>query len=281
MGTAEWKLGELPRAPAAFETALGLEPQETSGLLAASELALLTGDRKKHRRYLRLAQHFGADEGTLNFWAMLREFGEKDQANAGLDEHDRKIAVMDAVIRLNPDDDYAHRVRGDCLRYRGEYDEAVTDFDTALRLNPETAASHLGRGAAYCMKHAFAQVIADFHAAARLKPEEPLTYRFRADAYVAAQQYDLAIADCDTVLKLSPKDPIAYFTRGNAPLFSAELDLALADFNTAVELDPADGHSTYGRGLVRLLLEDEAGAERDSQLARELGYDDQDLESQG
>ena len=82
-------------------------------------------------------------------------------------------------------------------------------------------------------------------------------------------------------MKLSPKDPIAYFTRGNAHLFSAELDLALADFNTAVELDPADGRSTYGRGLVRLLLEDEAGAERDFQLARELGYDDQDLESQG
>ena len=380
LGTAEWKLGELPRALAAFEAALELEPEDPSVLLPASELSLLLGDGKKYRRYLRLAQHFGADEGTLNFWGMLREFGE-NEANAGPDEHDRKIAVMDAVIRLSPDDDYAHvtrglahfakgnddlaiadmdavlqlnpdhapayllrgslfgnrkqwkrmaadmtelirlrpddalayyqrgqaygeqdlldqafadlceairldpdhadahRVRGDCLRYKGEYDGAITDFDTALKLDPENAAAYLGRGAAYRMKLDFAQAIADYDAAARLKPGEPLTYRFRADAYVAAQQYDLAIADCNTALKLSPKDPIAHFTRGNAHLFRVELDLALADFNAAVELDPADGRSTYGRGLVRLLLEDEAGAGRDFELARELGYDAVDLDT--
>ena len=378
LGTACWKLGELSEALAAFEAALELDPEETSVLLAASELALLTGDGKKHRRYLRRAQHFGADEGTLRFWEMLREFGEKDRADVGPDEHGRKIAVMDAVIRLSPDDDYAHitrglahfakgnddlaiadmdavlqldpdhaaaymlrgtlfgnrkqwsrmaadmtelirlrpddarayyqrgqaygeqdeldlafadlceairldpdhadahRVRGDCLRYKERYDEAIVDFDTALRLDPENSAAHLGRGASYRMKGDFAQAIADYDAAARLKPEEPLTYRFRADAYVAAEQYDLAIADCNTVLKLSPRDPIAYFTRGNAHLFSMEWELALADFSSAVELDPASGRSTYGRGLVRLLLGDEDGAERDFQLARELGYDDQD-----
>lgn len=40
LGTAEWKLDELPRALAAFEAALELDPEETSALLAASELAL-------------------------------------------------------------------------------------------------------------------------------------------------------------------------------------------------------------------------------------------------
>ena len=378
LGTACWKLGELPEALTAFDAALELDPEATSVLLAASELALLTGDGKKHRRYLRRAQHFGAEEGTLRFWEMLREFGEKDRADAGPDEHDRKIAVMDAVIRLSPDDDYAHitrglahfakgnddlaiadmdavlqpdpdhagaymlrgilfgnrrqwnrmaadmtelirlrpddaqayyqrgqaygeqdaldqaladlceairldpdhadahRTRGDCLRYQEKYDEAIVDFDTALRLDPENAAAHLGRGASYRMKGNLAQAIEDYDAAARLKPEEPLTYRFRADAYVAAEQYDLAITDCNSVLKLSPRDPIAYFTRGNAHLFSVEWELALADFNSAVELDPASGRSTHGRGLVRLLLGDEDGAEKDFQLARELGYDDQD-----
>ena len=105
-------MGELPRALAAFEAALELDPEETSALLAASELALLTGDGKKHRRYLRRAQHFGADEGTLKFWGMLREFGEENRDKADPDEHDRKIAVMDAVIRLSPDDDYAHTNQG-------------------------------------------------------------------------------------------------------------------------------------------------------------------------
>lgn len=81
------------------------------------------------------------------------------------------------------------------------------------------------------------------------------------------------------MLKLSPRDPIAYFTRGNAHLFSVQWELALADFNSAVELDPASGRSAHGRGLVRLLLGDEDGAEEDFRRARQLGFDDRDLQS--
>ena len=380
LGAAYWKSGDLPRALAAFEASLELDPEETSALLAASEIALLIGDGKKHWRYSRLAQHFGADEGTYQIWELLREFGRKDQDSAGTAEHDRKIAVMDAVIRLSPDDDYAHvtrrlahfakgdddlaiadldavlrldpdhaagymlrgilfgnrkqwdrmiadmselirlrpddalayyhrgqaygeqdaldralvdlcevirldpdhadacRVRGVCLRYKKEYDEAVADFDTALRLDPENAPAQLGRGAAYRMKGDLARAIGDFDDALRLKPQDPFAYRFRGDAYVAKGEYDLAIADCNRALKLNPRDPIAFFTRGNAHLFSGKLELALADFNTAVEFDPTSGRSTYGRGLVRQLLGDDHGAEKDFQRARELGYDDRDPE---
>ena len=380
LGSAYWKLGQLSEALAAFEAAIELDPEETSALLAASEIALLIGDGKKHRRYSRLAQHFGADEGTFQIWELLREFGQKDQDSAGTAEQDRKIAVMDAVIRLSPDDDYAHanrglahfakgdddlaiadldavlqldpdhaaaymlrgilfgnrkqwdrlvadmselirlrpddalayyhrgqaygeqdaldqafadlceairldpdhadayRVRGDCLRYKREYDKAIADFDTALQLDPENAAAHLGRGAAYRMKGDPDRAIADFDDALHLKPNEPLAYRFRGDAYLAKEEYDRTIADCNSALKLNPGDAMAYFTRGNGHLFSGKLELSLADFNTAVEFDPTSGRSTYGRGLVRQLLGDDDGAEKDFHRARELGYDDRDPE---
>jgi tetratricopeptide (TPR) repeat protein len=79
-------------------------------------------------------------------------------------------------------------------------------------------------------------------------------------------------------LNLGPGDPITYFTRGNAHLFSERLELALADFTVAVEIDPTSGRSIYGRGLVRELMGNVAGAAEDSQRARELGYDDQNIE---
>ncbi len=105
LGAACWKQGQLPEALEAFETSLELDPEEISALLTASEIALLMGDHKKHRRYLRRARHFGADEGTLEFWEQLREYGKKDQDNADAVKHDRRmIAVMDAVIKLNPYD---------------------------------------------------------------------------------------------------------------------------------------------------------------------------------
>ena len=77
LGAAYWKQGRLPEALAAFEASLELDPEETSALLAASEIALLIGDHEKHRRYFRRARHFGADEGTLEIWDLLREFGKK------------------------------------------------------------------------------------------------------------------------------------------------------------------------------------------------------------
>lgn len=77
LGAAYWKLEKLAEALAEFEASLELDGEETSALLAASELALLLGDHEKHRRYLRRARHFGADEGTLEIWEMLRELGKR------------------------------------------------------------------------------------------------------------------------------------------------------------------------------------------------------------
>ena len=383
LGAACWKLDRLPEALEAFETALELDPEETAGWVAASEIAQLIGDTEKHRRYSRRAHHFGAGEGADKLMELLREFGQKDQDHAGTAEHDRTITVMDAVIRLNPDDDYAYlargrahfekgdedlaisdldavlrlnpdhaggymlrgillgnrkhwdrvvedmselirlrpddarayyhrgqaygeqdkldlalvdlceavrldpnhadayRGRGDCHRYKGEYNVAIADFDTALQLDPENAAAHLGRGATCRSRGDPEGAIADYDAALRLNPQDPLAYRVRGDAHVAQGNYDQAISDCSRALKLGPKDPIAYFTRGNAHLLSGKLELALEDFNAAVESDPASGRSSYGRGLVRELIGDAEGAAEDYRRARELGYDDQDLECEG
>ncbi len=76
LGAAYWKVDKLPEALTAFEASLDLDPEETSALLAASELALLIGDNQKHRKYLRRAKHFGAEEDTLKVWEQLRELGQ-------------------------------------------------------------------------------------------------------------------------------------------------------------------------------------------------------------
>ena len=77
LGAAYWKVGKLAEALTAFEASLELDPEETSALLAASELALLVGDNQKHRKYMRMAKHFGAEADTLKLWELLREFGQE------------------------------------------------------------------------------------------------------------------------------------------------------------------------------------------------------------
>ena len=68
LGTALWKLDKLKQALIAFEAALELDPRGNIYWVAASEIALLIGDAQKHRRYVRRAQHFGAEAGTSDSW---------------------------------------------------------------------------------------------------------------------------------------------------------------------------------------------------------------------
>lgn len=269
LGTAEWKLGELPRALAAFEAALEFEPEETSALLAASELALLTGDGKKHRRYLRLARHFGADEGTLNFWGMLRQFGE-NRANAGRDQHDRKIAVMDAVIRLSPDDDYAHVTRGLAHFAKGNDDLAIADMDAVLQLDPDHAAAHMLRGILLGNRKEWDRMIADMTDLIRLWPDDALAYYHRGMAYAEQDALDLAFADLCEAIRLDPDHADAHRVRGDCLRYEEEYDEAIDDFDTALRLDPENAAAHLGRGAAYRMKRDFAEAIADFDAAARL-----------
>ena len=256
LGTAEWKLDELPRALAAFEAALELDPEETSVLLAASELALLIGDGKKHRRYLRRAQHFGADEGTLRFWAMLREFGEKYHGNAGPDEYDRKIAVMDAVIRLSPDDDYAHVTRSLAHFAKGNDDLAIADMDAVLQLDPDHAAAHMLRGTLFGYREQWNRMVADMTEVIRLRPADAQAHYQRGAAYGEQDLFDQAVADLCEAVRLEPDHADAHRVLGDCLRHKGDYDTAIADFGTALRLDPENTAAYLGRGAAHRMKGD-------------------------
>ena len=256
LGRAHWRLKQLPEALAAFEAALELDPEEPSILLPASELALLLGDGKKYRRHLRLAQHFGADAGTLEFWEMLREFGEKDRANTGSDEHDRKIAVMDAVIRLSPDDDYAHVTRGLAHFAKGNDDLAIADMDAVLRLDPDHAAAYMLRGILFGNRKQWNRMAADMTELIRLRPDDARAYYQRGQAYGEQDLLDQAFADLCESIRLDPDHADARRVRGDCLRYKEEYDAAIADFDMALRLDPENSAAYLGRGAAYRMKRD-------------------------
>ena len=248
LGAACWRVDRLFEALEAFEAALELDPEETANLLAASEIAMLIGDSDKQRRYLRRARHFGAEEGTEELWELLREFGKKDEDNAGTADQDRKIAVMDAVIRLNPDDDYAYMSRGLAYFSKGEDDLALSDLDTVLRLNPDHAGAYMFRGSIFGYLKQWDRLIGDMTELIRLRPESTTAYYKRGLAYGEQDLLEQAITDLCEAIRLDPDHADAYRGRGNCLRYRGDYDRAIKDFDTALQLDPNNAAAHLGRG---------------------------------
>ena len=248
LGAACWKAGDLPRALVAFEASLVLDPEETSALLAASEIALLIGDDEKHRRYLRRARHFGADEGTMEFWELLREFGQEPRENADTAEHDRRIAVMDSVIRLNPDDDYAHLSRGVAHFAKGADDAAMADLDVVLEQDPDNAAAYVLRGTLFGNRKQWDRMAADMSQLIRLGTDAALAHYHRGQAYGEQDQWDQALADLCEAIRLDPGHADAYRVRGDCLRYKGEYERAIGDFDMALRLDPENAAAHLGRG---------------------------------
>ncbi len=250
LGAALWRVDRLHDALEAFETALEMDPEETANLLAASELAMLTGDTDKQRRYLRRARHFGAEEDTEKLWNSLREFGKKDQDDAGSAEHDRTIAVMDAVIRLNPEDDYAYLRRGLAYYLKGEDDLALSDLNTVLRLNPDEAGAYWFRGEISGYREQWGRLIDDMTEHIRLRPEYAKAYYQRGLAYREQDLLEPAIIDLSEAIRLDPGHADAYRSRGDCYRYMGQYDKAISDFENALRLDPGNAAVHLGRGAA-------------------------------
>ena len=249
LGAAYWKLGQLPKALAAFEAAIELDPEETSALVAASEIALWTGDHEKHRKYSRMAHHFGAEYGTDKIMEFLREFRQEELDNdGGAFEHDRKIAVMDAVIRLSPDDDYAHATRGLAHFAKGNDDLAIADMDAVLQFDPDHAAAYMLRGILYSYKNQWDRTAADMSELIRLRPEYATAYYHRGMAYGEQDLLDQAFVDSSEAIRLDPHHSDAYRVRGDCLRYKREYDKAIRDFDAALQLDPENVMALRSRG---------------------------------
>ena len=248
LGAACWRVDRLFEALEAFDSALELDPEETANLLAASEIAMLIGDTDKQKRYLRRARHFGAEEGTENLWELLREFGKRDQDNAGTAEHDRTIAVMDAVIRLNPDDDYAYMRRGLAYFSKGKDDLALSDLDTVLRLNPDHAGAYVLRASIFGRRQQWDRLIGDVNELIRLRPDLAKAYYKRGLAYGEQDLLEEAVTDLSEAIRLDPNHADAYRGRGDCLRYRGEYDRAIRDFDTALQLDPNNAPAHLGRG---------------------------------
>ncbi|MEL6109323.1 MAG: tetratricopeptide repeat protein, partial [Planctomycetota bacterium] len=137
---------------------------------------------------------------------------------------------------------------------------AMEDCDQILRMQPESEVGHGLRGRVQQLMGDYDEAIKTCSHAIELGCRLPLVYLARAAAYASTEQLGLARLDCDEALELDPENPAACHLRGMLSVQEGELETAMEAFEKAREYAPDWADPRAHLALVHRLNEDPESA---------------------
>ena len=156
-----------------------------------------------------------------------------------MDENEREVARLDALIGRDSDHADLHVLRGIAIQYTDrDNSEAMADFDRALALDPRCASAYAARAHLHNFYGDHDEAIEDADRALALDPNLYEAYRERAMVYLDRENAAQAIADFDRSLQLKPGQPDALYWRGVAKEMLGDLDGAQQDLAMTQALKP-------------------------------------------
>ena len=182
------------------------------------------------------------------------EIGQHDKAIADC-AIARSLAPNDALANYNSG--LAYEAYGGALFKIDEFDKALSQFTLAISLyafaydaarsDPDAkdmtrfiarahaarARGHFLRAGVHLQRLDMNNALSDFSTTIQLQPDNHLAWHLRGDLYVMLEQYREAIRDYTRLIELKPTDSVGYSLRGKAHLLagdqaSADADLAIA-----------------------------------------------------
>jgi tetratricopeptide (TPR) repeat protein len=175
------------------------------------------------------------------------------------------IADTTEIIRLDPKNAVASRLRASARSRAGDHRRAIEDATEAIRLDPNQINAYAYRGGAYAALGESKHAIVDLNELLSRLPKSPLCqfdpaiadltetirrnrkmaetkdvsgYSARAHAYLVRGDTDRAIADCESARKIDRKALWVIGYRGFANARKGQWDRALADFDEEASRRP-------------------------------------------
>jgi tetratricopeptide (TPR) repeat protein len=195
-----------------------------------------------------------------------------------------------ATIRDEPQNAYAHYIRGNLELIKGDRDGARKDLDETIKLDPKEPEYYISRAAALGAAKDLQGALRDLDEAVKLAPESASVHVQRALCETSLNKIDLALADLEKATKLepnnvdilmllgqtqeqkgqadraiatydlaakhAPNNPVVLSARALCRLDKGDVDRALADLDQAIKLDPKVPQTYFQRGRVYVLKRD-------------------------
>lgn len=276
------KLGEFDRAETVVTAIRAEDPDDVEALILHAQLLLNVSRVDEARRLVDRLGKIAKDDLRTHILAggLALAADEPFLAIASLSEADRlapgqpfvlshlgaafaraeylgtAMEFLDQALSLDPDDAWAHLLRGRAFLDLGEVASADADVRAALVREPRNAEAHALLGELLCRASRFAEAKAELETSISLEPEVPWVWTTLGEALAGLGEWAEAQYWYRKTLDRSPRDVMALIGLANALLSAGEADqLGEAEraVTLALEADPANavGHALLGEVLRR------------------------------
>ncbi|WP_447861826.1 tetratricopeptide repeat protein [Nitrospira calida] len=124
------------------------------------------------------------------------------------------IAQLRQAVRLKPDAVEARLKLADALYQFGDVEGAIEEYRVLTRLQPDLAQAHVGLGTALLIKQDWRTALAEFQEALRLNPGLAQAYYNMGTIHYTTRDFLAAIQSYREALKLKPDFPDAHYHLG-------------------------------------------------------------------
>jgi tetratricopeptide (TPR) repeat protein len=192
LGRAWFAKGDLVQARRQFEAALALKPDYQPARLAATQVALRTGDADAALKYSRETLQTDPNSGvsTLMEAAALLRKGEYDESRV----------LLGKILQGNPDQPDALLELGVLNLTQKRYDEAEVPFRRAYTVDPSNLRGLLGVAEVRFSQNQPDQAVQVIAAEVKKQPNRADLRKELANTEFRARQFDKAVADYESLV---------------------------------------------------------------------------------
>jgi len=151
---------------------------------------------------------------------------------------EKATAICDELIRREPGNALAYRIKAGCIDYLDGPERAITLLDSFLRTHVHDQETLMDLGQYYFSVDQYEKAIACFSEVIKINPTGKDAYHLRSISYAALKQYDAGIRDMDAYLKIAPKHGRGYQWRAEAYKQTGQWAKAIADLDRAILFSP-------------------------------------------
>ncbi|EFH79826.1 tetratricopeptide repeat protein [Ktedonobacter racemifer] len=178
------------------------------------------------KQFYALNRHVLNPYGTHRPWSLDRH------------RYEEALEAFKQVLRLQPDNLFAHRKKGQALQALGRYEEALIIFGQLIHLTPEDLSLFYEKGALFFEAERYCEALAVFDQIFRRNPDDAMLHYYQGLALLRLGRIQEALGAFEQTLQLDPDYLPAYIAQGKLLVQSGRSQEALHACEQVLRLNP-------------------------------------------